>query len=68
MLIDQSIEHFGTLPHFVRHYYGIRHSGMNPPVHGRGGAAEQHPIFSSVYRQMTEKAFTAQQEDLYALH
>ena len=34
MLIDQSIKHFGTLLHFVRHYgirhYGIRHSGTHP--------------------------------------
>ena len=29
LLIDQSIRHFGTLPHFVRHS-GIRHSGTNP--------------------------------------
>ena len=37
MLIDQSIRHFGTLLHFVRHcgirHYGIRHSGMNPLKH-----------------------------------
>ena len=31
MLIDQSIRHFGTLLHFVRHY-GIRHAGTNPLV------------------------------------
>ena len=34
-LIDQSIKHFGTLPHFVRHY-GIRHSGSGTnPFQGR---------------------------------
>jgi len=34
MLINKRIRHFGTLPHFVRHYgirhSGIRHSGTNP--------------------------------------
>ena len=29
LIIDQSIRHFGTLPHFVRRY-GIRYSGTNP--------------------------------------
>ena len=29
MVIDQSIRHFGTLPHFLRHY-GIRHYGTKP--------------------------------------
>ena len=37
MLIDQSIWHFGTFLHFVRHYgirhNGIKHSGMNPASH-----------------------------------